>query len=505
MPPPHPFQPRAHRPDALAFQVCSTGETVTFGQLEARANQGAHLLRSLGVSKGDHIAILMENRREFLELCFAADRTGVYYTTVSTHLTQSEIAYVCKDCAAKVLITTAKFTHVIPQGADLKVFLVGDAVGLPSWDSAVAQLPSTPIPDEAQGLDMLYSSGTTGKPKGVKWPLPDVPAGASNMLIELLTELFGYDANTRYLCPAPLYHAAPLRHTMVTLKMGGSAYIMDRFDAETALRLIEQHKITHSQWVPTMFVRLLKLPEQIRQAYDVSSMQMVIHAAAPCPPDIKHRMINWWGPIIHEYYAGTENNGFTAINSAEWLAHEGSVGRPKLGIARICDDHGNELSCGQEGEIFFENGHQFSYHNDPQKTAAATHPKGWTTLGDIGCLDEDGYLYLTDRKSFVIITGGVNVYPQETEDVLISHPVILDAAVIGIPHEELGQAVTALVQLLPDVEQTDALKTELIEFCRHRLSPVKCPKTVEFRADLPRLPNGKLYKRKLIQEYQNAN
>jgi fatty-acyl-CoA synthase len=495
-----PFQPRSHPPDRLAFRMCATGEEVSFGELEARANRGAHLLRSLGVRRGDHIAILMENRCAFLELCFAADRTGVYYTTISTHLTRDEISYICGDCGAKVLITSPKFRDVIPTG-DFVTYLVGEAGDLPSWDEAVAGMPATPIADEAQGLDMLYSSGTTGRPKGIKWPLPEAPYGSSTMLIELLTELFGYSAGTRYLCPAPLYHAAPLRHTMVTLKMGGSAFIMDRFDAEQALHLIERHRITHSQWVPTMFVRLLKLPPEIRSKYDLSSMTSVIHAAAPCPVDIKHRMIDWWGPIINEYYSGTENNGFTAITSAEWLAHEGSVGRSKLGVPHICDADGKELPVGEEGEIYFENGHQFAYHNDPVKTAEATHENGWTTLGDIGRLDDDGYLYLTDRKSFVIISGGVNVYPQEAENALLSHPAVLDVAVIGVPNEELGQEVKAIVQLVPDETATEDLTDQLIAFCRARISPIKCPRTIEFRSTLPRLPNGKLYKRKLVQEY----
>lgn len=506
----HPYQPRtyaARNPQALAYRMCATAEDVTFAQLEARANQGAHLLRDLGVATGDHIAILMENLREFLEICFAADRAGVYYTTISTHLTRDEIAYILTDCGARVLILSDRFAEMLPRLGDVlaagcAALVVGATPpGIASWSEAVRLRPTTPIADEAQGLDMLYSSGTTGRPKGILWPLTGDRPGARTMLIDLLTTLFGYDGNTRYLCPAPLYHAAPLRHTMVTIRMGGGAFIMDRFDPHEALRLIEAERITHSQWVPTMFVRLLRLPPEVRARHDVSSMRMAVHAAAPCPPHIKRQMIDWWGEIIHEYYAGTENNGFTAITSQEWLRHPGSVGRAKLGVIHICDDHGRELPVGTEGEVYFENGHRFAYHNDPAKTAACANAQGWTTLGDIGRLDDEGYLYLTDRKSFVIISGGVNIYPQESEDVLLSHPSVLDVAVIGVPNEEFGEEVKAVVQLAAPASASQDLEAELIAFCRARLSPIKCPRSIEFRTSLPRSATGKLYKRLLRDEF----
>jgi len=375
---------------------------------------------------------------------------------------------------------------------------------LPSFTDRAAAAPATPILDESQGLDMLYSSGTTGRPKGVKWALPDHPVGASSMLIELLSGLFGYGLGTRYLCTAPLYHAAPLRHTMVTIRAGGSAVIMPRFDAEAALTLIEAERITHSQWVPTMFVRLLKLPEDVRQKYSLESMVMAVHAAAPCPIDVKHRMIEWWGPIIHEYYAGTENNGFTALTTGEWQRHIGSVGKAKLGVIHICDENGAELPVGAEGEVFFENGHQFEYHNDPEKTASSRNARGWTTLGDIGRLDDDGYLYLTDRKSFVIISGGVNIYPQEVENLLLQHDAVLDAAVIGIPNEEFGEEVKAVVQLVEGREPNEDLSGELVAFCRTRLSALKCPRSIDFRTEFPRSPTGKLLKRKIRDEYHRA-
>lgn len=504
----HLYHPRAHPPDKPAFIMAASGETVSFGLLEDRANQGAHVLRAQGIDRGDHIAILMENRREMLEVCFAADRGGVYYTTISTHLNKDEIEYILADCNARFLIASDRFLDILPDLAPVRegrcnIMVVGNATAnCPDWNAETARHKTTPIPDEAQGLDMLYSSGTTGRPKGIKWPLDDAPPGTRTMLVDLLNSLFGYSQDTRYLCPAPLYHAAPLRHAMVTIKMGGTAVIMDRFDAETALRLIEEYAITHSQWVPTMFVRLLKLPEAVRRRYDLSSMEMAVHAAAPCPVEIKREMLAWWGDIIHEYYAGTENNGFSAITSAEWRAHPGSVGRAKLGVVHICDAEGNEVPVGVEGEIYYEHGQQFAYHNDPEKTRACTNAQGWTTLGDIGRLDEEGYLYLTDRKSFLIISGGVNIYPQETEDTLLSHPAVLDAAVIGIPHEDFGEAVHAVVQLVPGHGPTPDMVETLIAFCRSKLSALKCPRSIEFRTTLPRSATGKLYKRKLRSEYQ---
>lgn len=503
----HPYQPRAHPPGKAAFIMAGNGETVTFGMLESRANQGVHVLRAQGITKGDHIAVLMENRREMLEVCFAADRAGVYYTTISTHLTQDEIAYILADCDARLLVASDRFLDILPDLASgsedhCKIMVVGEATGAyPSWSKEAGHQEQTPVADEAQGLDMLYSSGTTGRPKGIKWPLEDTLPGARTMLVDLLNGLFGYGPETIYLCPAPLYHAAPLRHAMVTIKMGGTVVIMERFDAQTSLHLIEHYKITHSQWVPTMFVRLLKLPEAVRAGYDLSSMEMAVHAAAPCPIDIKHRMLAWWGDIIHEYYAGTENNGFSAITSAEWRAHPGSVGRAKLGTVHICDPNGNEVPVGTEGEIYFENGQQFAYHKDPDKTRACTNLQGWTTLGDIGRLDEDGYLYLTDRKSFLIISGGVNIYPQETEDILLSHPAVIDAAVIGIPNEDFGEAVHAVVQLLPEYVEAQGMEETLMAFCRSRLSALKCPRSIEFRTTLPRSATGKMYKRLLRSEY----
>ncbi len=506
------FQPRIlarKEPERLAFRMCDTDQSVTFAQLEARANQGAHLFRVCGVGVGDHVMVLMENRREFLELCFAADRAGIYYTTASTHLTHEELSHIAVDCGAKLIVISEKFLDIGKKlrsilSPKVRMFIIGGKIlpkDMESWPYAIAAQPETPIDNELQGLDMLYSSGTTGMPKGVKWPLTQEPLEAPSMPVSLLSKLFGYNANTRYLCPAPLYHAAPLRHTMVTLKMGGTAFIMSKFDAEGALQIIEAEKITHSQWVPTMFIRMLKLPDDVRLQNDISSMSMAIHAAAPCPADVKHQMIAWWGHIIVEYYAGTENNGFTCLDTAEWLTHEGSVGRAKMGVIHICDENGQELPIGKEGEVYFENGHQFEYHNDPDKTAQVTNIEGWTTLGDVGRIDKEGYLYLTDRKSFMIISGGVNVYPQETEDVLIGHPAVLDAAVIGVPNPDYGEEVKAIIQLIPNKAPSKNLKMDLMMLCRSKLSAIKCPRSIDFRATLPRTETGKLLKRRLHDEY----
>jgi fatty-acyl-CoA synthase len=496
--------------DRLAFQVCETGESVTFGQLDARANQLAQVLRSCGVTRGAHVALLMKNHRRFIEACFGADRAGVYYTTISTRLMADEIAYIVRDCAAQVLVVSAELGELIQQlqpllPESLRCFAVGMPVpGFESWEAAVDAAATAPIADPSQGLDMLYSSGTTGRPKGVKWPLPPTPPGARTMLVDLLGPLFGYGRDCRYLSPAPLYHAAPQRHSMTVIKLGGTAFVMETFDPERSLQWIARHRITHSQWVPTMFVRMLKLPEEVRTGYDMSSMQMAVHAAAPCPVDVKQRMLDWWGPIIHEYYAGTENNGFCAITPHEWLQHKGSVGRAVQGVLHICDEAGNELPAGVTGLVYFSDGPEFEYHNDPIRTAQARNAKGWSTLGDIGRLDQDGYLYLVDRRAFMIISGGVNIYPQEAESILIGHPRVADVAVIGVPSEDLGEEVKAVVQLLDPNDAGPEMEAELLSYCRQRLASFKCPRTVDFDAALPRQPTGKLHKQLLRGRYWRA-
>jgi len=496
----------ATTPDKIAYQLVGSGETVTFRQLEDRSNQAAQLFRACGLRKGDHVVILMENTRQFLEICFGADRAGLYYTAINTHLLAHEAEYIARDCGATLVVTSRTFAATAGVLGTVDAirhrFVVGGPIdGYRDWDEAAAAQPSSRIDDEAQGLDMLYSSGTTGRPKGIKWPAPQQPPGQRTMLIDLLCGLFAYQDDTRYLSPAPLYHAAPLRHSMTVIRRGGTAYIMEKFDAETALRVMQDEAITHAQFVPTMFVRMLKLPEPVRTAFDFSSLRYAIHAAAPCPVDVKEKMIAWWGPVIYEYYAGTENNGFCFIDTADWLSHRGSVGRAMLGELHICDEHGVELPVGEEGEVYFANGHPFTYHNDPDKTAASRNAQNWTTLGDIGRVDAEGYLYLVDRKSFLIISGGVNIYPQEIEDVVLTHPAVADAAVIGVPNDDLGEEVKAVVQLLDAGQASEALALEIVAHCKARLAAYKCPRSVDFMAALPRQPTGKLYKRLLRQDY----
>jgi fatty-acyl-CoA synthase len=497
--------------DSIAFRMCSSQEEVTFGQLEARSNQVAHLLRDCGVEIGEHIAIVLKNQREFLEICFGAERAGIYYTTISTRLTASEISFIVSNCGAKVLICGTDLVELVQplrndSVSSLRFFSVGARLpGWESWSDALAVQPSTRIADEAQGLDMLYSSGTTGQPKGVKWPRPEGIAGQRTFLVELLDRLYSYGEQCRYLSPAPLYHAAPLRHSMTTIKLGGEVSIMEQFDPEQSLALIERYRITHSQWVPTMFVRMLKLSPELREKYDLSSMRMVVHAAAPCPVDVKHQMIQWWGPIIHEYYAGTENNGFCSITCQQWLEHIGSVGQAALGTLHICDDNGCELAIGETGQVYFSDGPDFSYHNDPHKTAQTRNEHGWSTLGDIGRLDSEGYLYLVDRKAFMIISGGVNIYPQEVESILICHPKVADVAVFGIPNADFGEEVKAVVQLIDPALESEQLAQELIAFCRQHIADFKCPRSVDFEFELPRHPTGKLYKKILRDRYWQKN
>jgi long-chain acyl-CoA synthetase len=378
----------------------------------------------------------------------------------------------------------------------------GEAGHYRSLEDARTPFPTTPIADESAGRAMLYSSGTTGRPKGVKRAgVVDPAIDAPNPLAMLGQALYGWTPDTVYLSPAPLYHAAPLGWSMAVHALGGTVVMMERFDAEDALRFIEQYKITSAQWVPTHFVRMLKLPPEARERYDMSSLKAVFHAAAPCPVPVKEQMIAWWGPIVHEYYAGTEGNGFCIINSTEWLAHKGSVGRGLTAQVKICDEDGEPLPPRAEGLVFFEGGGQFEYHGDPAKTAESRNKHGWTTLGDVGWLDEEGYLYLTDRKSFMIISGGVNIYPQELENVLIGHPKVADAAVVGAPDEEMGEKVVAVIQPMNWAEAGDDLRNELMAYARQHLSHVKAPRVIDFMAELPRHPTGKLYKRLIRDAY----
>ena len=494
-------------PDKHAFIMGASGEAVTFAELDAKANQIAQLLRASGIQTGQHIAMMLKNCREFIEVVFGCSRAGVVFTPISTHLKKEETAYIINNCNARLFIASASLADVATEAAEhapelLRKFIVGgETAGFEDWQSAVASQPSVEISDQSLGVPMLYSSGTTGKPKGIFRAPQNTDLDAPHPL-KLVGAYYGFSDTTVYLSPAPLYHSAPLFYNTLNMTGGGTSIIMDRFDPEQALALIERYEVTHSQWVPSMFIRMLKLPEGIRERYDVSSMQRAIHAAAPCPIDIKRQMINWWGPVICEYYSSTEGVGFTLIDSEDWLAHPGSVGRPLTGVPKILDDEMKVLPPGEVGQIYFDEIGRFEYFDEPGKTDEAFDTRGWGTVGDMGYLVADGYLYLTDRKNFMIITGGVNVYPAEIEGLLVTHPQIADAAVFGIPNEEYGEEVKAVVQLLDHGEAGDALSGDLILWMKERLSSVKVPKSVDFMEQLPRMDNGKLYKRHLMDAYK---
>jgi acyl-CoA synthetase (AMP-forming)/AMP-acid ligase II len=506
----HPGAHAATQPDKPAYVMAGSGRVVTFGELDEASNRLAQVLFDRGLRPGDSIAICMENNEAYLASLWAAHRSGLYYTAASSRLTPNELTYIVGDCDAKAFVTSYEkrdlASAVLPDigHVENRLMVGGTVEGYESYEDAVAAAPAEPLADEREGRDMLYSSGTTGRPKGVRAPLPDKPLGDPTAVAMLGLGLYGFDADMVYLSPAPLYHAAPLRFTMAVTQVGGTAVVMEHFDPVELLELIQRHGVTHTQVVPTMFVRLLKLPEEVRSRYDVSSIRYCIHAAAPCPVPVKEQMIEWWGPVIYEYYAATEGNGFVACTSEEWLAHRGTVGRALVATIHITDDDGNELPAGEPGTVWFDGGATFEYHNDPEKTRSSRNEKGWSTVGDVGYLDDDGYLYLTDRKAYMIITGGVNVYPQEAENVLITHPKVMDAAVFGVPNEDFGEEVKAVVQPLDMADAGPALERELIAWCRSHLADVKCPRSVDFEAELPRHPTGKLYKRLLKDRYWAA-
>jgi acyl-CoA synthetase (AMP-forming)/AMP-acid ligase II len=486
-----------------------TGEVVTYAELDRRSIQLARLWQAHGLSPGDHVAIFSENQARFFEVMWAALRSGLYVTTINSYLAPDEVAYIIADSGARSLVTTSAradaAAEALQQTPDVSLpLLIGEADRrFEPYVDAVAAMSSAPLDEEPAGEMMLYSSGTTGRPKGIERPLSGKSIGEGMLIGALLGGVFSMDRDSVYLSPAPLYHSAPLGFTLGVQSLGGTVIVMERFDPLQALRLVEQHRATHSQWVPTMFVRMLKLPDAERLAHDVSSMRVAVHAAAPCPVEVKQRMMEWWGPVLWEYYAGTELNGFCLVDPHQWLERPGTVGRPLIGEVHILDDEGNELPPGEAGTIYFGGGPEYEYHNDPEKTASVKDPggHGWTTLGDVGYLDDEGWLFLTDRKAFMIISGGVNIYPQEVEDCLALHPKVADVAVIGMPDDEMGESVLAVVQPAQGVEPGPELEAELHRYTRARIAHFKCPRRFEFLDELPRLPTGKLYKRVLRDRY----
>ncbi len=494
--------PRLHArvsPDKPAVIMSDGSPGLTYGELEDRANRGAHLLRELGVKQGETIAYWLPNCPEVYEVYWAGQRAGCYITPIATALTAEEADYIVGNSGAKVLVTDSS----IPGLAALPSREGATVLSREEWRAALDRQPAGPIAGEAPGFHMVYSSGTTGRPKGIRLPLPEGKVTASHQLAEQIGGRYGLGPQDTYLSPAPLYHTAPLAYTTAAHRLGATVVVMPKFDAEEALKAIQDHRVTMTQMVPTMFVRMLKLPEDVRRGYDLSSLRHLVHAAAPCPVPVKHAMIDWLGPIIFEYYGGSEGNGSTAITSEEWLQKPGSVGKASWGTIHICNDAGDELPAGEQGIVYFEGGWDFKYLGDEDKTRDARNPKHptWSTLGDVGYLDQDGYLFLTDRKSYMIISGGVNIYPQEVENLLITHPRVADAAVIGVPNPDFGEEVKAVVQPLDPADATPKFAEELIAFCKEHLSPIKCPRSVDFDPALPRLDNGKLYKRLIKDRY----
>lgn len=493
--------------DAAAINA-ATGEVLSWRELDDRSNQVANLLRSAGLSVGDHIALLMENHLQYFEVAWAAFRSGLYITCINRYLTAEEAAYIVEDSGSKAIVASAAVTDpgelaVLIPNCTTRLLVRGQSPGWEAYEARVAGQPTTPLPEQPMGDSMLYSSGTTGRPKGIKRSLTGLNVTDGIPGLDRASP-YGIDEHSVYLSPAPLYHAAPFGFCMRTQAMGGTVVMMERFDALESLATIERYSVTHSQWVPTMFVRMLKLEQAEREQFDLSSHRCAIHAAAPCPVAVKQQMMSWWGPIIWEYYAGTERNGSTMVGPEDWLAHPGTVGRARSGTLHICDEQGNEVETGEEGLIYFEQAERpFVYHNAPDKTAESGHPvhDNWTALGDVGYVDVEGFLYLTDRKAFLIISGGVNIYPREIEDVLILHDKVADVAVFGVPNDEFGEEVKAVIQPAVGVVGGPVLADELAAFAREHLAGFKVPRSIDFIDEMPRLPTGKLYKRILRDKY----
>lgn len=500
----------AATPDRVAATFLPSGRTLTFGVLEAETNRAAHALRALGLKRGDCVGISLTNRAEFLSIMLAAQRVGLYYVLLSTKLSVDDLAYVVGDSKAKVVIVSRGcFAAETPDNLSrlsAKVCLLdiaqgGDGSRFIDWAALVAGQPATLPNDCSRGRDLLYSSGSTGRPKGILKGLPDGAFDSPDPVNAGAAASYGFGQSSVVLSPCPLYHAAPHRFANITLHAGAMLVVAEQFDPESCLKAIETYGVTHSLWVPTMFHRMLQLPQAVRSAYDLSTHIHAVHGAAPCPIHVKQRMIDWWGPIIDEYYSGSEGVGSTNISSAEWLAHPGSVGRPYDCAVHVLGPDGGELPVGEIGDIYFESNHAFEYMGDAQKTGQITSAEGWRTFGDIGFVDADGYLYLTDRRHFTIISGGVNLYPQEIESVLLEHEAIKDAAVIGVPNEEFGQVAMAVVELVDRAKASDEMKAAIRSYVRARLGPIKTPKAVVFETDFPRHATGKLYKRELIARY----
>lgn len=493
-------------PDRIAAIFPRGDQKISFGELEQAANRAAHAMQQIGLKPGDCIGISIVNRPEFLSVMLGAQRVGLHYVLLSTKLSIEDMAYIVEDSGARaVVISKGSFAAEEPGNlARMGVALLG--IDLPAgaaadWSELVAAQPSSPPEQTSRGIEMLYSSGSTGRPKGIRDPLPGQPLDWDDPRNSRPAATMAIEPGSVFLQPCPLYHSAPHRFANIALHAGATLIVPDRFDAGQALAAIEAYRCTHSLWVPTMFHRMLQLPTEVRNAADLSSHKCAIHGAAPCPVHVKHKMIEWWGPILEEYYSGSEGIGSTAISSAEWLAHPGSVGKPNDTVVHILGPDGEELAAGETGDIFFETAKPFQYWGKADADAKNPDPRGWNSLGDVGYIDADGYLYLTDRRHFMIISGGVNIYPQEIEFAFLEHPAVRDVAVIGVPNDEFGQEVRAVVQLNQPDDADAEMEDILRRFIRKRLGPVKTPKSIVFVEDFPRHATGKLYKQELIARY----
>ena len=502
------FQPRTYAlrdPDRPAV-ITDLGEIMTYLELEEGSCRLAQALRNHGVQPGDHVAILMENTPRFHEVRFGFQRAGAIFTPISTRLSPEEAAYIVNDCGARVVVTSSAMGELAGAIVDStpkveqRWAIGGGVVGHEDYDEVTGRFPAEPLSDEVEGRAMTYSSGTTGRPKGTDQGLPGLQYGAVSTMERLFAPL-GVDESSVFMVPGPLYHAAPLNWSGGIHRIGATLLMMRRFDAERCLHMIEDHRMTHGLFVPTMFVRMLKLPPQTRKAVDMSSINGVVHAAAPCPVEIKRQMLEWWGPVIHELYGGSDGGGITWVTPNEWTTHPGTVGRSLTGTIHVCDDDQRELPPGEVGTIWFSDVPRITYHNAPELSASVVNDKGWVTLWDVGYLDEEGFLYLTDRKQFMVVSGGVNIYPQEVENILVLHPDVVDVAVFGVPSDDWGEEVKAVVQLTDMTKAGPELAQELIEHCRSRVAHYKCPRTIDFLSQLPRDDNGKLFKRELRDKY----
>jgi long-chain acyl-CoA synthetase len=490
----HPREQLARDAERPALIFTGSNVVVTFAELERRVNQCAWLFRARGLRRGDRVAVWMENHPRFFDVCWAAHNTGLLYVPISARLTVGEAAYIARDCDARLVVAGAAVA-----AEALALGLEAPVLSMEAFEAELATMPDVKVADESRGAAMVYSSGTTGRPKGIAPVLEDVGIGVPPAVTSTVVALYGFDDRTVYLSPAPLYHTAPLKFCMAVQAAGGTVVVMEKFEPAAALLALERYRVTHSQWVPTMFLRMLKLREA--REYDFSAHRVAIHSAAPCPIEVKEAMLDWWGDIVYEYYGGSESVGMCAITPQEWRAKRGSVGRVSRGLVHVLGPDGEALGPLQTGNIYFEGGSKFVYHKDPEKTARAKTREGWGTFGDIGHVDADGYVFLTDRRDYVINVGGVNIYPQEAENLLALHPKVSDAAVFGVPHSEYGEEVKAVVTPKDWADAGPGLAVELIEYCRARLATNKCPRSVDFEAEMPREPTGKLLKRKLKARY----